>query len=401
MALQEIRVSVVGDAGQRGDVEFEAYVAELFRREGWRASLTSHSGDEGIDIDLVRTADGKRAVAQCKRWKGNVGQPVVRDLYGAMMHAGVDEAYLITTSGFTAAAVSFSRGKPLHLVGGSDLQAWAKRCGSGEFSSPQSRELPPEHGGESVSPVEEPGSQAPSTLLQDSTGDESEPGHPQSIAFHQTMQAWLGDLLVLVRDQKVELGGMHDDPGVCISTADGMAQLAERHVRQFNVSLDRIGRAINAGFSRCNAQPDAEHVRGSLAEIEHAVRAMISGSWEVHTTRTALPQLGPVLSALQETTVALLEDLEEVFTRVESANRRFLESPQTALQRGVVERIPDGGYGFSETFRSDLPRCTEALERVGELLKHGATGIASGCLLALLAPCVLLVALLLAIGNLP
>lgn len=103
-------------------VGFERFVAESFRRRGWTASLTKGSGDEGVDIILRKP--GRRAVVQCKRWKGTVGQRQVRELLGSMVHASADEAFLVTTGSYSQQARSFAQGKNITLLSGTDLQRW-------------------------------------------------------------------------------------------------------------------------------------------------------------------------------------------------------------------------------------------------------------------------------------
>ncbi len=104
--------------------EFEEFVATLFRGMGYRVESTRASGDEGVDLRLRR---GRHtAVVQCKRYQGSVGQPVVRDLYGTMLHVGADEAYLVTTGRITRAARRWAQGKPIHLVDGARLVEWAR-----------------------------------------------------------------------------------------------------------------------------------------------------------------------------------------------------------------------------------------------------------------------------------
>lgn len=103
-------------------LEFESFVAELFRKSGWTVALTKKSSDSGIDI-IVKQGDIK-AIVQCKRWKKNVGQPVIRDVLGAMIHEGADEAYVVTTGGFTKEAVSFCEGKPINLVDRVGIMEW-------------------------------------------------------------------------------------------------------------------------------------------------------------------------------------------------------------------------------------------------------------------------------------
>ena len=100
---------------QMGGVEFEHWVADLFRKGGFKVEMTPQSGDHGVDLFI---ATGGHVIAvQCKRWDGTVGEPVVRDLYGAMMATNAKSGCLVTTGSFTAQARVFAKGKPLYLVG--------------------------------------------------------------------------------------------------------------------------------------------------------------------------------------------------------------------------------------------------------------------------------------------
>ena len=63
-------------------LEFERLVLALFRQEGWTASATAITGDEGIDGQLEKS--GTRAILQCKHTP-RVGQPTLRDFYGTMV----------------------------------------------------------------------------------------------------------------------------------------------------------------------------------------------------------------------------------------------------------------------------------------------------------------------------
>ena len=95
-------------------LEFEHWVASLFRRRGYTVSLTANSGDHGIDLVLSKA--GHSTVAQCKRWTDPVGEPVLRDFYGAMMNAGIENGIVVATSTFTDSAVNFVKGKPIRLI---------------------------------------------------------------------------------------------------------------------------------------------------------------------------------------------------------------------------------------------------------------------------------------------
>ncbi len=105
-------------------LEFEHWVADLFRMAGFQVKITQASGDHGVDL---WASIGARLVAvQCKRWDGMVGEPVLRDLYGAMTAAKAQSACLVTTGTFTAQAHQFSKDKPLCLVGFDSLMEAAR-----------------------------------------------------------------------------------------------------------------------------------------------------------------------------------------------------------------------------------------------------------------------------------
>jgi hypothetical protein len=107
--------------------DFEAEVLELFRAHGFRGELTPGSGDEGIDLELWK--EGRRSIAQCKRYRLPVGQPALRDFVGAMRGAGVDTGYFVTTSAFTEPALRWVEALDdltLVLVDGHSLVRWAR-----------------------------------------------------------------------------------------------------------------------------------------------------------------------------------------------------------------------------------------------------------------------------------
>jgi restriction system protein len=97
----------------------EQYVAELFEQLGYQASLTKLVGDHGIDVQLVNK-QGLKEVVQCKQWanrnKGLVGEPELRDFYGAMMAENAFFGYMVAPHGFTQEAIRWATGKPLALA---------------------------------------------------------------------------------------------------------------------------------------------------------------------------------------------------------------------------------------------------------------------------------------------
>ncbi|MBK3786507.1 restriction endonuclease [Paraburkholderia aspalathi] len=64
---------------------------------------------------------GGKVIIQAKRYKNTVGVSAVRDLFGTMQNEGASKGILVTTSGYGKAAFEFANGKPIELLGGSNL----------------------------------------------------------------------------------------------------------------------------------------------------------------------------------------------------------------------------------------------------------------------------------------
>lgn len=108
-------------------IEFEHWVADLFKADGFQIEITQASGDHGVD--LWASKGGRLIAVQCKRWDGSVGEPLVRDLYGAMTASSAQCACLVTTGTFTTHAYQFTTNKPLKLVEFNLLMQMAKAPG--------------------------------------------------------------------------------------------------------------------------------------------------------------------------------------------------------------------------------------------------------------------------------
>jgi len=106
--------------------EFEDMIVELYRRAGHKAKRTGTTGDHGVDI-LIDAKNGEKWVVQCKRWRGTVGEPVVRDFYGVVQHEKADKGIVFTTGRFSAPAQQWANGKPIALYDGNKLvEIWSR-----------------------------------------------------------------------------------------------------------------------------------------------------------------------------------------------------------------------------------------------------------------------------------
>ncbi|HUD41041.1 MAG TPA: restriction endonuclease [Dokdonella sp.] len=92
---------------------FEALLAAYYRGAGYRvehvgADATGRRYDGGIDLRLYRDATCR--LVQCKRWNAfQVPHNAVHELLGLVLTEGADDAILVTSGEFTAAAIEAAR----------------------------------------------------------------------------------------------------------------------------------------------------------------------------------------------------------------------------------------------------------------------------------------------------
>jgi hypothetical protein len=113
-------VDTVDELYSLSPAAFERYVAGLFRWKGYEVRVRGRSGDHGVDLELVG-AGGKRGIVQCKRYQHTVGEKVVRDLFGTLLHERAAHAFLVTTADISPAAYAWAQGKPITLIDGTTL----------------------------------------------------------------------------------------------------------------------------------------------------------------------------------------------------------------------------------------------------------------------------------------
>ena len=114
-----------------GGFEFEREVAELYRRLGYKATVTQATGDGGVDVIL--TKDGMRIAMQCKHHSTPVGPKDIRELQGVVLTQDYDGGIFVSLNGFTPGALKAAEsgdGKvEISLV---DLNALLRLAGEAE-----------------------------------------------------------------------------------------------------------------------------------------------------------------------------------------------------------------------------------------------------------------------------
>ncbi len=137
------RTRTLGDLRALSWKEFEALVADAYRRYGWSVRETGALSGGGADggVDLVMRRSGEVVAVQCKRWRmRDVGVDKARELQGALADCGAQRGILVTCGRFTPAAEDFARRNRVKLVGGAELLALLP---GSTFSAPDARTAQP------------------------------------------------------------------------------------------------------------------------------------------------------------------------------------------------------------------------------------------------------------------
>lgn len=99
--------------------EFEQFLALLFKKRGFKVSMTKASGDYGADIILK---DRKDIIAvQAKRYSSTVGVKAVQEVIGAMRMYEATEAWVVTNSYFTRQAEKLAETNEVYLIDRDEL----------------------------------------------------------------------------------------------------------------------------------------------------------------------------------------------------------------------------------------------------------------------------------------
>lgn len=95
-------------------IAFEKLVCDLFRRIGYHVTETPYVGGGAFDGYLWR--DGHLYLLQCKRTKGNVGEPIIRDLFWSITAHKAAGGIIVTTGSVSDEAKKWAADKPLDII---------------------------------------------------------------------------------------------------------------------------------------------------------------------------------------------------------------------------------------------------------------------------------------------
>jgi HJR/Mrr/RecB family endonuclease len=94
------------DVDTLSPVAFESFCAGVLIENGWSATTTKGSGDQGIDI--IATQNGKKAVFQCKKFSSPVGNKAVQEIIAGKSYESADYAFVVSNAEYTQAATELA-----------------------------------------------------------------------------------------------------------------------------------------------------------------------------------------------------------------------------------------------------------------------------------------------------
>ena len=106
--------------GEMRGVEFEEFLADVFREHGYAVETTKVTGDQGVD--LVLTRNGRRFAVQAKGYPSStVGNSAVQEAFTGAAFYKCDVAVVVTNSTYTASAREAAAQVGCRLIGGDEI----------------------------------------------------------------------------------------------------------------------------------------------------------------------------------------------------------------------------------------------------------------------------------------
>jgi restriction system protein len=119
---RKLKAIIISQVDRITGIEFEKYVGEILKSQGYTVSFTATSGDYGIDIIASRSPE--RLGIQLKRYSGHVGIEAVQQAYAGLSHYNCNNAWVITNSYFTKAAKNLAEDNKVELFDREKLAEW-------------------------------------------------------------------------------------------------------------------------------------------------------------------------------------------------------------------------------------------------------------------------------------
>lgn len=106
-------------SNEMSPLEFENWCTKIISSNGWVATTTKATGDQGADV--VAEKGRTRLVLQCKLYSSPVGNKAVQEAFAAQKHYMANASAVVTNATFTPSAVSLAATTGVQLLHYTDL----------------------------------------------------------------------------------------------------------------------------------------------------------------------------------------------------------------------------------------------------------------------------------------
>lgn len=100
-------------------VYFEQLVMELYTHFGYNIVTTKTTGDQGVD--LIMTKGSEKIAVQCKRYKNNINNKAIQEVFAGMHFYNCNSAMVVTSSSYTYSAKQLAEALNVQLIDCDDL----------------------------------------------------------------------------------------------------------------------------------------------------------------------------------------------------------------------------------------------------------------------------------------
>lgn len=118
---KELVQASLTEIDRMGGFQFEKYLEQLYKGEGYKVTRTKERSDFGADLILKK--DSTKVVVQCKRYSKGVGIKAVQEISSARSYYKADAAWVVTNSLFTASAIKLAEANNVKLIDRAQLKA--------------------------------------------------------------------------------------------------------------------------------------------------------------------------------------------------------------------------------------------------------------------------------------
>ena len=118
-ALPAPRAAPLANGDLLTPLGFERHCAAVLRANGWTATITAGSGDQGVDV-LARRRDIS-VVIQCKLYSKPIGNRAVQEAIAGRFYMGATHAAVVSNQPYTSAARDLAQRTRVMLLAASDL----------------------------------------------------------------------------------------------------------------------------------------------------------------------------------------------------------------------------------------------------------------------------------------